>query len=355
MVEEVPGTVQYARRSESPSSSPSSSYPDNALFCNDCLKNQHLFRSSLAQYVPEEQDSMAVDRNFLNFKESLEKRYPQVCEDCLPQVVKRLKQSSYTAKTDHLKRLLDKTRQHVTPGKTKKSWLDFFDILGRIFWIVGFFGQFLCNSVGLSRHITRRLSEISTSNLPSSDPLIDPDLYITISPLAVLMQSMQKILGHDGTSIWSLEYYGVTISHLSQWSMLVSSLAIWWSPKFKEGYRGYHRHIKGFQDWYKYQSLLFIVRTIFWYMMRHELLDRIDPSAAIGTYIFMLCFTISVYTLGSEPSHWLLNFHRLPFQHTDASRLILVSYLPRHRLSAFFRMLDERRSQIMMEPTCRRH
>ncbi len=293
-VEEVPSTIQYARRSESPSYSPSSSDPDNTLFCNDCLKNQHLVRSSLAQYVPEEQDTLAVDRNYLKFKESLEKRYPQVCEDCLPRVVERLKQSSYTAKTDHLRRLLDKTRQNVAPVKARKSWLDVFDVLGQVCWVLGMSGQILWNSMGISGHLLRRLLEISTSDFLYSEPLIDPDLDIASSPLTFWMQAVIDILDHDGTSVWSLGYYGINVRHLAKWSLLLSFISFWWNPKFKEGYRGYHRHIKGFQEWYKYQALLLITRVIFWSTMKYELLEGIDPSATVGGNIFMLGFTISV-------------------------------------------------------------
>ena len=272
------------------------------LFCNDCLKNQHLVRSSLAQYVPEEQDTIAVDRNYLKFKESLEKRYPQVCEDCLPRVVERLKQSSYTAKTDHLRRLLDKTRQNVAPGKKRKSWLDVSHILGEILWILGIFGQLLWNFVGISGHLTRRLSDISTSDLLTSEPLIDPDSDIAVSPVASWMPAVVNILNHDGTSMWSPGHYGIIVRNLAKWSLLLSFISFWWNPKFKEGYRGYHRHIKGFQDWYKYQALLLIARVVFWSMMRYKLLDRVDPSATIGVHIFMLGFTILVYTFGPKSS-----------------------------------------------------
>jgi hypothetical protein len=238
----------------------------------------------------------------------LEKRYPQVCEDCLPRVAERLKQSSYTAKTDHLRRLLDKTRQNVAPGKSKKTWLDVFDILGQISWILGIFGQLLWDFVGTSGHLIRRFLDISTSDIFSSEPLIDPDSDIALSPLASWMQAVLNILDYDGNSIRPSGYCGITISNLAKWSLLLSIISIWWNPKFKEGYRGYHRHIKGFQDWYKYQVLLLIARVVFWSLIKYELLDRVDPSATIGVHIFMLGFTVSVYTLAPKSSQQPTNF-----------------------------------------------
>jgi hypothetical protein len=285
----------------------------------------------------------------------LEKRYPQVCEDCLPRVVERLKQSSYTAKTDHLRRLLDKTRQNVAPGKTRKTWLDVFDTLGQICWIVGILEQLFWNFLGISGHVLRRLSDFSTSDLLSSEPLIDPDSEIALSPLASSMQSLLNILDHDGSSMWSPGYYGITVRNLAKWSLVLTLISFWWNPKFKEGYRGYHRHINGFQDWYKYQALLFIARVLFWFMMNYEFLDHVDPSATVGVHIFMLGFTISACILGPKSGQQSANSHRLPLQHRSASRLTSVAYLLRHRLSVFSHMSVERRSRSMTGTTCLGH
>lgn len=274
---------------------PASSKSDNALFCEDCLKNQHLVRSSLAQYVPEEKETLAVDRNYLKFKESLEKRYPQVCEDCFQGVAQRLKQSSYTAKTDHLRRLLDKTRKTGMRRKTKKTWLDVFQFLGQVLWTFGIYGQLGWNILGMTGHVLRRLP-LSSSELPSMDSTdsLDPKGLASIISFAVdWLQTILQSVPNCGLSMPSPDDYK-HFPDLAKWSLLISFVSIWWNPKFKEGYRGYHRHITGFSDWYKHQGLLYVARVLFWVMMRLEAFGQNDAPATFGAHLFMLSFTIYV-------------------------------------------------------------
>src|SRR6185436_4840701 len=66
--------------------------------------------------------------------------YPQVCGDCEPKVLERIQQAGYTAKTDHLRRIIDRSRQ------TRAGWrtpLDVLDLLGRRLWQAGLALQLL--------------------------------------------------------------------------------------------------------------------------------------------------------------------------------------------------------------------
>lgn len=291
VVDNTGPAVQYAQVSVFDSQSSLNS--DNSLFCNDCLKNQHLVRTSLAQYVPEEKETLAVDREYIKFKESLERRYPQVCEDCFQGVVDRLKQSSYTAKTDHLRRLLDKTREKGATRKTKPTWLDLFQFLGQLLWTFGIYSQLAWNVLGLSGILRQRVVDLWSVDLSSEDLPISSDLD---EPNALLL----SIVLWMRSSVGALESYGVAAAFLSdyefipdlaKWSLVLTLVSFWWNPKFKEGVRGYHRHINGFYDWYKYQGILLVVRAIFWVMMGFEVFSRIDRPATLGAHIFMLFFT----------------------------------------------------------------
>jgi hypothetical protein len=191
---------------------------------------------------------------------------------------------------------LDKTRQKIAPAKSGKSWLEVFDILGRAFYFVGVLGQLLWNFAGASVYLLWRSSNILNFDLLHSEPLIDPDSDIVLSSLGSWIQAALDILYNDGTSTWSPKYSGIDACSLARGALLFTFLSFWWNPKFKEGYRGYHRHIKGFQDWYKYQALLLVARVVFWFVMKYELLHGVGPSATFGVHIFMLGFTLLVST-----------------------------------------------------------
>jgi hypothetical protein len=254
-------------------------------------------RASLAQYVPEEKETLAVDREYIKFKENLEKRYPQVCEDCFQGVVDRLRQSSYTAKTDHLRRLLDKTRRNGTTHKNKPTWLDAFQFLGQLLWTFGIYGQLAWNVVGISGFLRQLFLDLWSIDLSSEDIPISSEFDGAKAWLLAVVSWMRNIVD-------ALEGYGIPtdyqsgyqpIPDLTRWSLLLTMASLWWNPKFKEGVRGYHRHISGFYDWYKYQSFLFIVRSLFWVVMGFKAFSRIDARATLGAHLFMLVFTIMVH------------------------------------------------------------
>ncbi|TGJ80439.1 hypothetical protein E0Z10_g8321 [Xylaria hypoxylon] len=139
--------VQYAiprplpPRSPSPLDSATGSLTGESIFCAACLRNQHMLNSSLAQFewpdAATGAEHSARERKYWALKKELEKRYPQVCEDCLPKVNKKLNQASYTAQTDHLKRMVNRTRSQRGIMK-KRGPLDVLDCLGELSWYAGF-------------------------------------------------------------------------------------------------------------------------------------------------------------------------------------------------------------------------
>ncbi|CAK7263755.1 hypothetical protein SEPCBS119000_000647 [Sporothrix epigloea] len=126
---------------------------ETAVFCKTCLKNQHLFISSLAQYFPsdpDDPDTAELDRRYFRFRQGLEQRYPQVCADCEPRVLDRIREARYTAKTDHLRRMVDYSRQvrltRATPIDAanwagQKLW--WAGLVLQILWQTGVIGSFL--------------------------------------------------------------------------------------------------------------------------------------------------------------------------------------------------------------------
>jgi hypothetical protein len=209
--------------------------------------------------------------------------------------VKQLEKSSYEAKADHLRRLLERTRKIGASRTARKTWLDVFHLLGQLLWTLGVFGQLLWNLTGICGHFLRGFSGIPVSHLPSQDPLIEIiSSAIALPFLAYSVRDVLELVDNGGTSMWSPSYYGVTVYNLAKWGFLLSLISFWWNPKFKQGYRGYHRHIGGFYDWYKYQALLLLTRAMFWLAIKYGLFDHIDQSAMVGVHIFMLGFTVGV-------------------------------------------------------------
>ncbi|PNH43868.1 hypothetical protein VD0002_g4687 [Verticillium dahliae] len=219
--------TQYAiPRSQSPE--PAAQAP--SIFCSTCLKNQHLFTASLAQYLPEDPDHpeyAQLEKNYYKFRQRLEERYPQICADCEPKVLAQVQQAGYTARTDHLRRMMERSRQRRA---SPKRWtaLDMADTLGRWFWFAGLTGQLLW-------HFATMADALSTM---TTGPLRDTD---ELSPAwTSVLRWMANALPQSSVLV-----------RMSFWANL---LCIWWNPKFTQVFRGFSKHIHGLSQcpfWYK--------------------------------------------------------------------------------------------------------
>ncbi|KFG79669.1 hypothetical protein MANI_019029 [Metarhizium anisopliae] len=239
--------VQYAAPQ-----SPSPSQTDD-IFCQTCLKNQHLFTKSLAQYFPDDPsdpDYPELERNYYRYRRNLEKRYPQVCSDCAERVEERIRQAGYTAKTDHLRRMMSLSRGRRTRRRTPLDWVN---TLGKTLWRTSFLLQLLWHFV----MITQALQQ-------SNEGMYDPDDQ---SVYATAISWLKLAIG-----------FMPSAATLIQWSIWTAILAVWWNPHFVQVNRGFTRHLLGFTQWYSFQGLTIFFRFIF-----RGVVDANAQTAGSGT------------------------------------------------------------------------
>lgn len=247
----TPSAIRYATTYHS---EPASSISDSNIFCALCLKNQHLFTSSLAQYYVDINNNQLEQKNedsdYHIFRQELERRYPQVCEKCEPAVLQRIKVADKTAKTDHLRLLMDKTRS----GQLKKSENSFFSIqtLGRTFWNIGFYGQLIWNFTNV----------ITIFFHNSSGKTKDFLLHLGFDFL-------QPIFMVTTSRTWAFR------------TLLCSILSIWWFPKPKNCKKDFTKRITGIKTWYFLQFLTICLRIFFHYVISLEVFFSNTNSSKI--------------------------------------------------------------------------
>lgn len=208
------------------------------IFCATCLKNQHLFTASLAQYLPDDPDHpdyAHLEKSYYKFRRRLEERYPQICADCEPKVAAKVDQAGYKARTDHLRRMMDRSRQRRS---APKRWtpLDGFDSFGRWLWLSGLASQMLWHLVSVSVLVTTR----------TPGPLRDPDE--DSSQLLLLLRRLTYVLP--------------SAQSLASLSVGASIASVWWNPRFVQVFRGFSKHILGLSQWYIFQVLVILVRFV---------------------------------------------------------------------------------------------
>ncbi|RDL37787.1 uncharacterized protein BP5553_05220 [Venustampulla echinocandica] len=260
----APAKRQYAI--PGPDSPPASQESDVTLFCQTCLKNQHLYTSSLAQYYvetdPAHPQYREMERKYFKYKEDLERRYPQVCEDCEPRVLERMRQAGKIAKSDYLRQLMQKSRSRRT--KANSYSISFVDT-GRLLWYAGLLGQFMWNGIAL-------LAAAQLSPLPALKPYLQPTLL----------------------SLFGALISAATSSPWAWWSLCCTISSLWWNPKFKEANRGFMNHINGFANWYKFQGIMVVTRSLTYHIMGTGVLADPNSEATIAAHIVSLGFNAAL-------------------------------------------------------------
>ncbi|KAL5629420.1 hypothetical protein BROUX41_001026 [Berkeleyomyces rouxiae] len=275
----APSSAHFARP---PRLSSASLEPRDSIFCQTCVKNQHLFTSSLAQYLPDDPadpEYEVLERNYYSFRAGLEKRYPQICAECEPRVAARLRQARYTAKTDYLRRMMEQSRanRHARKGLTS---LDVLHRLGKTFWWVGVMAQLLWH-------------------------------FCVIDKLSAPFQSL---ISWPHWLALGLRYTSASIrllppsSDILNLGLVASLMALWWNPRFPQVFRGFSKPVLGLGPWYALQTGGLVARFVFPRLDDMES-GRGDEAVAhlcahlvaAGTFFYLLLASRSVVKLDATP------------------------------------------------------
>ncbi|KAM3539922.1 hypothetical protein ARSEF1564_007161 [Beauveria bassiana] len=262
---------QYARPQ------PAASIEPDAVFCSTCLKNQRLFTASLAQYLPDDPshpDYAELDGNYYRYRRNLERRYPQVCEACAGTVQDRIRQAGYTAKTDHLRRMMDKSRGRTAAAATTRraGILDAVGVLGAWLWRAGLAAQLLWHL----QHIVRALER-------QDNGMYDPDdSGVVVKGLAATRLALAWLPDGDA---------------LMRASIAAAILSVWWNPHFVQFSRGFTRHLLGFTRWYSFQGLIVFFRILFRSVLSMQGGAAQSQSAQLSVHLAtagIMCFIYSI-------------------------------------------------------------
>lgn len=199
--------------------------------------NQHRRLAFQAGYYPEdatEAELRQLDQDLAGFRRNLDKRHPLVCDDCAKKVNERLLQAGYTAKTDHLRRMMDRTRG-TRATSHQRTMLDPINSVGYYLWYASYILQLLWHVKAVLKALAR-----------SDDGMYDPD---------------DETWGYQ-----VFRYANTAVDHLPRedlliWACIVATMScFWWNPYFVQFVRGFTRHLVGLEQWYSFQGLIVFFR-----------------------------------------------------------------------------------------------
>ncbi|PGH07827.1 hypothetical protein GX51_01537 [Blastomyces parvus] len=250
--------------------SPEFSAPDSSLFCSTCLKNQHLLTQTLASYLPSPShpDYSAYEASYPAYRKSLEERYPQVCESCEPQVRNRIRQVGYAAKSDHLRRMMEKSRHNRRAHGW--SWRSMLVVAGAVCFWGSVAGQLGWNLIGAM-----------AAGKPSQN--LESDLSLSLVPFCFNRIWGRQPLFEECSSALT-PYAGV--------ALFLGMLSIWWNPKLRHKVEGKSGRLTGMGEYYKAQLIVLVIRFVAWACLQDPSITGLNPKLPPAIHGFMGIFTI---------------------------------------------------------------
>ena len=228
----------------------------------------------LASYLPPLSDPKysSYEQNYPQFRKRVQESYPQVCENCEPRVRERIRATGYAAKTDHLRRMMDKTRSfRSSPYEWK--WRHIIVYAGAFGWWVGLLGQIYWNFLGV---VAKRGGELREDMASGS-----------------LKGCLQRGLsiGWNGTDCVD------SAQSLATLTLVSGLLTIWWNPCLASKLHGRPGRMVGLSEFYRLQVILALCRLLAWYALRRGKDLHLDLSAFNGSHGIMLALNITVCSL----------------------------------------------------------
>jgi Ima1 N-terminal domain len=227
---------QYAR-----AVAPTDTQPfEEVVFCSTCIKNQQLLTEALSNYLPAPEDPTypQYEASLPIYRRNLEDRYPQVCPKCEPAVQQRILQAGYHAKSDHLRRMMDRSRARQTANRW--GWRSLVVRGGGLGYTTSIVGQ-LC---------WHAMSALSYGDANTG----------TVSYRSCLVQCLQKQQPYTDCAELFASVAGLAI--------VVGLMCIWWNPRWHHKLDGKDGRLTGLHTYYNIQVISLLLRLGSWIWLR---------------------------------------------------------------------------------------
>jgi hypothetical protein len=194
-------------------------------------------------------------------KERIEKRYPQVCEDCQAGVLEGIKKSIKWAQSDDLGRRLEKTRNSALKKPRRYGTLD----VGRLLWYAGLRGCVLWSVSSAFNGLELDIAKLQ--DIP------------VVSTLFWLIHCLMHIMASDS---WILASLACTVS------------SCWWNPYISKSSTVHQNNINGLQNWYKFQIFTIATRSIAWWLIGTGFTTEPNETATICSHLVLILVNVFV-------------------------------------------------------------
>ncbi|KAK5054566.1 hypothetical protein LTR84_001457 [Exophiala bonariae] len=210
---------------------------ENSVFCATCLKNQHLYTQTLSEFLPDpdDPDYDQIEAQLPSFKKGLEERFPQCCAKCEPKVRAQLMKATYNAKSDHVRRVLIKSRQRMIASRW--GWRSLLVGAAGAGYAVSLGTQVAWHAYGSQIQPSLDVDGMKLSQCLSRRPLNEQCLNL-----------MERFVGL---------------------SLGLGLLCVWWNPKWQHKLSNNDGKLGGLEKYYLTQLGLLLSRLTVWAILQH--------------------------------------------------------------------------------------
>ena len=196
----------------------------------------------------------------------------------------KIRAAGYAAKTDHLRRMMDRTRGHGTQYRDA-SWGSSLVPLGGIGWFLSLVGQILWN--GLSQFESM---EKNPGYMEEYHGLRD------IQDASSASVCLQQVMKGSGSILDCTEL----LHSAAGLALLFGIFSSWWHPMLRETSRKKGVRVVGVAEFYRLQGILLIIRcTTWWYLPSFDLSAQITRAVHLSLLVLTVIVSVQLGTLYS--------------------------------------------------------
>lgn len=234
----------------------------------------------LASYLPPSADANDADyeSQYPRYRARLEEQYPQVCEECSPRVSERIRATGYAAKTDHLRRMMERTREiKEQKGLGSWGWRDAMVMAGSLGWWTSLAGQAAWNVMGA---------------------MVKPDYEDGLR--AEETEATLSICSHQYMQFRVMTSECAALAApIAGLALVLGVVSIWWNNRLSEKARLPGCRMVGLKDYYKLQVLVLMARIGAWVFLKDGYAAGLSLPALRAAHLFMLVFIAIVSILAA--------------------------------------------------------
>ena len=216
-------------------------------FCSTCEHNQALVQKLVAEYLPDDDDPEyeRYEAAFHDYRAELEERYPQVCKACEMRVNEQIDSAAYTARSDHLRRVMERSIQKQQVVSTTRQSITLRIIsLAKWFYILSLLVQMTWHVFGFMMAPDERVWEEGESPNP-----------LAFSADTCLRQAIQE------QSVDDCCVMSTTVTTYVTHAIVADMVTLWWNPRLKSKTNSITGRMQGLKRLWAIRIFVLLVRV----------------------------------------------------------------------------------------------